>query len=263
MQEFEGKSILITGASSGIGRQLALQCPARGVAQVGLLARRESLLAQTAADLEQRSVQALVLPCDVTDPAQVETACKPFVSRWGAPDLLFLNAGIGEARSAPQLNVAHVRRIMEVNFFGAVHVLDVLLAPMVEKGGGRVVVTSSLAAIRGLPGFAAYSASKAALDRYIESLRVDLGPQLSFTTLEPGFVRTPLTRKNKFHMPFLLEPEDAAVRVWDAVAHRKLRLTFPSPMAWVMRVLKNTPDTLYDKLMRTASPRRPQKNHSH
>jgi NAD(P)-dependent dehydrogenase (short-subunit alcohol dehydrogenase family) len=263
MTEIKDSTALVTGGSSGIGAELAVGLARRGARRIALLARRRDRLEEVGRRVEALGSEALVLACDVTRLEDVTESVHHFVSAWSAPDLLFLNAGIGEAASASRIDVAHVRRLMEVNFFGAVNVLATLTGPMVERGGGRVVATSSLAASRGLPGFAAYSASKAALDRYIESLRVELsGHGLDFTLVEPGFVRTPLTKKNKFHMPFLLDAEEAAERILEAVAKGRSRLTFPLPMAAATGLLKLLPDRIYDSVMSRVSPTRPAKKKS-
>jgi NAD(P)-dependent dehydrogenase (short-subunit alcohol dehydrogenase family) len=258
MTDLSGTTALITGGSSGIGAKVAEGLARRGGARIAIMARRRAHLEEVGRRIESLGAEALVLPCDVTSHADVAESVRHLLSMWRAPDLVFLNAGIGEAVSASRVDVSHVRRIMEVNFFGAVNVLDSILEPMIARGGGRVVATSSLAASRGLPGFAAYSASKAALDRYIEGLRVELsGRGLDFTLAEPGFVRTPLTEKNKFPMPFLIEADEAAERILGAVARGRARLTFPLPMAIATGVLKLLPDRLYDRIMSKASPSRP------
>jgi len=251
MTDFAAKTVVITGASSGIGEALAKAVDGRGGAGLGLLARRTDRLEELAGTLR---AQAVVLTADVTDRDQVKAAAERFAARMGAPDVLFINAGVGQLLTGSRVDASLVRHVMEVNFLGAVHVLEAFLPAMVERGG-HVVVTSSVASRRGLPGFAAYSASKAALDRYVEGLRVQLsGRGVRFTTIEPGFIKTPLTKKNRFWMPFLLEADDAAHRIVKAVERDRRRLTFPAPMAALVKVLGLLPDGIYDRVMRRTLP---------
>lgn len=251
----EGANVFITGASSGIGAALAEQAAARGAALVGLLARNEERLGQVQRGVETHGAEAVLLSADVTDRERLSLVCSEFLERHGPPDFLFVNAGIGRIEQPKQVDPDLVSRIMAVNFQGAVNVLSLFL-PAMEKRGGRVVVTSSIAAYRGLPAAAAYSASKAALDRFVEALRIQyLGTDLSFLLVEPGFVATPMTEKNPFPMPFLLSPSNAATRILDAAESRRRRQTFPLPMALALKTMALLPDSLYDVLAGFMMPR--------
>lgn len=256
MSELQGASVLITGASDGIGAAVARELARRGARRLGLVARRADLLEQVASDVRTAGAEALVLPADVTRPDEVSRAARTFLDTWGAPDLLLLNAGIGDFTSVPRFDAERALRVMAVNYGGAVHVLAALLPALLQRGQGHVVVTSSLAGQRGLPTVGPYSASKAALDRLFESLRLELEPLgIRCTLLLPGFVRTQLTAPNRFKMPFLLTPEEAAMHVVRAIRLDRRRAAFPWPMALFTALAGLLPDCLYDRLMRKLSPR--------
>ncbi len=245
---YRGKTAVVTGASSGIGLALAEALAHRGTATVGLVARRREALEEAADRVRAAGARPVVLPADVTDLEQVRGVLGSFLDEHGLPDLVFANAGVGDLVPARRFRTEAIRRIMETNFFGVVHVLEVLLPGMLERGGW-FVVTSSVAAYRGIPGLAAYSASKAALDRLVEGLRVELAGRIGFALVEPGFVRTAMVARNRFPMPFILEPEEAARRILDGVARGRRRITFPAPVAAGMKLLGVLPDSVYDGLL--------------
>ncbi len=254
-------SILITGASSGIGAALALALAPRG-GRLALVARRQEPLQQLAARVDAAGGHALPLVGDVADPAVVDELHARLVREQGPVEVAFLNAGIGDATSAARFDAARVRRLFEVNVFGVVNWLGVLLPPMLERRRGIIAGTSSLAAGRGLPGSGAYAASKAALSTLLESLRADARRSgVQITVVEPGFVRTPMTDRNHFPMPFMVDVDAAARLILEGVAAGEPQLRFPWPMAAVMQVLSALPASLYDRLsgalMAAQRPRRP------
>ncbi|MBW2732868.1 MAG: SDR family NAD(P)-dependent oxidoreductase [Deltaproteobacteria bacterium] len=243
-------SILITGASSGIGAALAVEV-ARYGGRIALFARREERLHDVAERVAAAGAESLVLAGDVRDPAQVKEAYERMVREHGAPRVAFLNAGVGDSFAIGDFKAHRVRRIFEVNIMGVAHWLEHLLPPMLKKGRGFLVGISSLAAHRGGPMAGAYSASKAALSNLLESLRVEAGPAgVSISTVEPGFVRSELTDKNKFSMPFLMETDVAAALIVDQVAEGRTMIRFPWQMAAFVKLMKHLPMSVYDRMAR-------------
>lgn len=242
---FRGQVALVTGASSGIGAELARQLARQG-ARVAILARRRELLDALAAELRSGGSEVLVLTCDVADPAAVRDALVRLERELGSPDLAILNAGIGESRKLEEFTVEWVRRIFETNLFGVLHFVEPLVAGMLERGRGTVAVTSSLARDRAMTQTGAYSASKAALSAVIESLRIDAWPKgVRLITIEPGFVRSPMTDRNRFPMPFMVPTDRAAAIILRGIAHGRPVIRFPWPMAAITYVLRLLPSRLF------------------
>ena len=142
---------------------------------------------------------------------------------------------------------------MDVNFTGAIHATMAVLPHMMARKSGHLVVVSSVAGFRGLPKSSAYSASKAAISTYWESLRVEVQPHgIAATTINPGYIKTPLTDKNKHPMPFIITAEKAAKIMANGILARRKVITFPARMRWAMRLMRFLPNWLYDRLMRQA-----------
>ncbi|MDP6540385.1 MAG: SDR family NAD(P)-dependent oxidoreductase [Planctomycetota bacterium] len=246
----------ITGASSGIGRALALRLAAEGDA-MALAARRADLLADLAETITAEGGRALALACDVTDRRSVEAAVASCEGELGPIDRLVVNAGIGSPSPGTDFVTRHVEKTLEVNLLGAVNTIGAVLPAMVERDLGHVIGISSLAGYRGLPGAAAYCASKAALSTLLESLRMDLRRTgVAVTTVCPGFVRTPMTDRNRFPMPFMVEVDDAARTIARAIASRRAFCAFPRSMALAMAAMRLVPRPLYEWVAaRPSSPR--------
>ena len=252
-----GQKVIITGASSGIGRALALEYARRG-ATLGLIARREDLLAQLAASLP---VCSHIYAVDVTDSHALAAAAGDFTARAGCPDIVIANAGVsvGTLTGCSEDN-AVFEEVIRVNLTGMMLTFQPFVEAMKRQHSGVLVGIASVAGFRGLPGAAAYSASKAAAISYLESLRVELhGSGISVVTICPGYVATPLTAKNPYRMPFLLDPAAAASKIAAAIAARKRFYVLPWQMALVGWVLRRLPRPLYDLLFANAphKPRRP------
>jgi short-subunit dehydrogenase len=246
--DWKGKVVLITGASSGIGRALALELGKRG-ARLGLTARRGEELLRLGEEIERAGGEALALPADVRDPAAMNEAAERVRARWGRVDVLVANAGMSSTTAGTRLNAGEVGDVISVNVLGVVNSVAAVLPGMLERGAGHLVAISSLASYRGMPKSGAYSASKAAVSTLFESLRVDLRRSgIDVTTIHPGFIRTPLTEGRKKKLPFLLEPEDAACRIIRAVERRARTYAFPWQLASLVRVIKHMPGAVYDRL---------------
>jgi NADP-dependent 3-hydroxy acid dehydrogenase YdfG len=241
------KSVFITGASSGLGRGLALHYAKRG-ATVHAAARRKDELSRLASDAPAGSI--VRVPLDVQDvDALVNAIHRAEEASGGALDLVIANAGVGKPTSARKMDWAVVKWIMDVNVTAACVTIAAALPKMVERDRGQVVMMSSLAAFRGMPGNAAYCASKAAVATFMESVRVDLQPtRVRATTIYPGFVKTELTAKNKFRMPFLVEVDRAVEVMAKGIDNGAKTIAYPLPMVAVTRTLGAVPRSLYEPL---------------
>lgn len=252
------QKVVITGASSGIGRALAVEYARRG-AVLGLIARRADLLDQLAATLPVRSH---CYPADVRDVAALARAARDFVARAGCPDIVIANAGISAGTSTAEVDDNDVfEEILATNLTGMMLTFQPFIEEMRVRRQGVLVGIASVAGFRGLPGAAAYSASKAGAISYLESLRVEMsGSGVSVVTICPGYVATPLTAKNPYRMPFIMKAEVAAEKMADAIAARKRFYVLPWQMALFGRILRHLPRPLYEVLFARAphKPRRPQ-----
>ena len=236
-----GGTVFITGASSGIGAALARELSGRGWS-VGLVARRAELLQALARELGSGCAWA---EADVSQQASVERAFAALEERLGPCDLLVANAGVGSFTWVRGLDAAEVRRVMEVNFGGAVNAVAAVLPSMLDRRRGHLVAISSLAAYRGLPLGAAYSASKAALSTFMESIRQQLrGTGVAVTTVHPGYVDTPMTAVNRHKLPFLLPADVFARRVADGLEKGRVEINLPWQMAWFLGLLRLAPNWL-------------------
>jgi short-subunit dehydrogenase len=247
---FANQVAVITGASSGIGRALARALAAEG-AKVGLVARREAELGGLAAEVAAAGGTAAYAPADVSQREPTVAAIRQVAAQLGPVDLLIANAGVGAPTVVePAFNVADVEKMFRVNLFGVVYAIEAVLPEMLRRGRGHVAAVSSMAAYRGLPGESAYCASKAAVNTFMEGLRVQLrGRGVAVTTVCPGFVRTPMTEVNQFKMPWLLEADDAARRIVRALRRRRKVYNFPWQMALLMKVTAWLPDWVLARAM--------------
>jgi NAD(P)-dependent dehydrogenase (short-subunit alcohol dehydrogenase family) len=238
----------ITGASSGLGRELAIELARRGC-DVALLARRKEALEETAVAVRGAGRRAAVVPCDVRDRAAVLDAFQEVQRALGPVDLLVAGAGISLPVSAARWDGRRVAEVFDVNLLGVVHAIEGVLPGMLERRAGRIVGISSLAAWRAFPAHAPYGASKAALNFVLESLRLELLPSgVGVTTICPGYIRTPLIKPFRFPMPFLLDADVAARRIADAVAAGKRVHAFPWPMALAVRFSRLLPGFVWDRI---------------
>ena len=246
----EGRSILITGASSGIGAALAVHLAGFG-GQIALVARRRAKLEHVAAKVVERGALPLVLECDTRSPEAVAAAHDKLVSHHGPVDVAFLNAGVGGFSGLDGLRVRSIKHLFDVNVFGVLHWMELLMPSMLDRQQGIVAVTSSLAALRGLADGAPYAATKAAISCLIDGWRDEgrrAGVQLS--VIEPGFIKSEMTENSKFHMPFLMETDDAAERIAYDVARGQHRVRFPWQLSTIMRVLSALPTSAFDQVSR-------------
>lgn len=240
------KTVWLVGASSGIGEAFAKQVSATGCNLI-LSARREEKLK----DVAEACGGAHVVALDVCERASVEKAYSEIKEKYGAVDVLIANAGTHKPTRVKHFNVDEYRRVLEVNFFGVLNCFEAVLPDMIERRQGHLVAVSSIAGYRGLPRAAAYGASKSALTHFCESIRLDLEPlDVDVTVVSPGFVKTPLTDKNDFDMPFLMEAEDAAKEMLKGIEQRKYEVHFPWKFTYILKFLRVIPFSLYHRLVR-------------
>ena len=242
--------VFITGASSGIGAALARHYGRQG-AVLGLLARRGGPLQELADELGGKH---RVYVADVADAAAVADAARNFLAEVGVPDLVIANAGISVGTLTQEAGDHDaIERVFQVNVFGLINSLAPFVTAMNAAGRGTLAGVASVAGIRGLPGAGAYSASKAAVIAYLESLRVELhGSGVQVVTVAPGYIDTPMTAVNDYPMPFMLPVDVAARRIARVIAAGRSYAVVPWQMAIVAKVLRLLPNCVFDALFARA-----------
>jgi short-subunit dehydrogenase len=241
------ETALITGASSGIGRELAKLIASEGTL-VYLAARRRPQLDAVVDEIARAGGRAEAVVLDVSDADETHDAVSRIDARTPL-DLVIANAGIGRGTPAKKTPWASVQEVLEVNLLGAVATLMGALPGMVARNRGHLVGVASLAGLRGLPKFNAYSASKAGLITFLESTRLDLHKtDIAVTTVEPGFVRTEMTTKVKKGR-FDVDADEAARIIRRAMAARASVCRFPRPTAAALTAVSLLPDSVYDFLV--------------
>jgi len=251
------KRVVITGASSGIGAALARHY-AEQHAILGLIARRESALR---ALVEKLPCKCIVYALDVRDGPALHRAAADFVSRYGCPDIVIANAGVSTGTLTEHAeDLQAFQTVIDVNVIGMSKTFQPFVAAMREGRKGTLAGIASVAGYRGLPGSAAYAASKAAVISYLESLRIEMrGTGVNVVTICPGFVLTPLTAENPYRMPFAISADCAARKIISIIERGTVFAVIPWQMALVARLLHVMPRWLYDRLLKGAprKPRRP------
>lgn len=241
MRNWAGKRYWLVGASEGLGRALAEHMSRAGVELV-LSARSRERLDDLATSLPGR---ALVVPVDVRDGAAVQEAAHAA----GAVDGVVYLAGAYWPQSARDWDAAQVEAMCDINFTGAARVMGAVVPAMVARGAGHLVLIGSLAGFRGLPGAIGYGASKAGLMHLAESMQADLrGTGIEVQLVNPGFIRSRLTAKNDFTMPFIMNPADAAAETFDHMGTGHFRKSFPMFFSWLFRLGRFLPDWAWLRL---------------
>ena len=240
----------ITGASSGIGQALAARFHAAGY-RLALVARRADAVSRWAGEAGLDPSRVAVYGADVRDVVTITGAGRACIAAHGLPDVVIANAGISVGvDSAVYEDLEVMRATWETNNLGLAATFQPFVAPMRARGSGTLVGIASVAGIRGLPGHGAYSASKAAVISYCESLRGELRASgVRVVTIAPGYIDTPLTRANRYAMPFLMRADDFADRAFRAIAAGARFRVIPWQMGWVARLLRILPDALFDRLL--------------
>lgn len=234
--EFKDKRIWIVGASAGIGQALARELAARG-ARLVLSARSTDALEALRDDLGQGEV----VPCDIGDPESLTDARGEILTH-GPLDAMICTAALYDPGRVDQIEREAARKLVDVNLLGTLWFAQA--APGLLREGGQLVIFGSVAGYFGLPKGQLYSATKAAVINLVESLRVEYAPGIDVRLISPGFVKTRLTEKNDFAMPFVLEPEQAARRIADGLAKDRFETHFPRRLTWQLKLLKRLPYAL-------------------
>ena len=243
----------VTGASSGIGRELAVALCMRGW-KVVASARGEAPLAELVAAAPGGG-EIVALPLDITDVAAVDKALAGILAAHGPIDLAILNAGTHIPTPAENFDRNAVRTLVDTNLMGTVNCLGALLPNLIERRGGEIAVVSSMTGYAGLPTAAAYGATKAALINMCEALRPELELQgVSLRLVDPGFIDTPLTRLNRFPMPFLISADKGAAAILKGLGTRRFEITVPRRMAFLMKLLRVLPYPLFFAVTRRITP---------
>jgi short-subunit dehydrogenase len=243
------RTAFVTGASVGIGAELAKLLARQGL-HVAIAARREPELAAVAAAIRAEGGHATVVPVDVSDAAAITAAVQRIDAEQGGLDLVVANAGVATQRHSAKLQWDDCATMLGVNVIGATATLVAAIPGMVARGRGHLVGVSSIAAYRGLPKLAVYSASKAYLSAMLEGMRVDLGPKgICVTDVRPGYVRTAMN-EGAGKLPMELQPVEAAQEIVDAILAKKAVHAFPMPVAAAMRSAAALPRGLWTAFAR-------------
>jgi NAD(P)-dependent dehydrogenase (short-subunit alcohol dehydrogenase family) len=239
----------ITGASSGIGKSVALELARRGWT-VAISARREEELTKIVTEGIGLAGRLVAFPLDVTDAEAFRRTHQAIETAMGPIALVFLNAGIAPYVQAPELDLDAIRKVIEVNYFGVFAGLGAVMPGMAKRGKGQIAVTASVAGYGGLPRAAAYGSTKAAVIYLCEALRFDCAKHsILLQVVNPGFVRTPLTDKNDFPMPTIISEEDAARRTVDGFEKGRFEIAYPKRLAYVLKFINLLPYWLYFRVV--------------
>ena len=242
--------VFITGASSGIGQALALRYYQAGY-RLALVARRAELMAQWAQDAHLDASRYGIYCADVSSIDSIVNAGAQCLAQQGLPAVVIANAGISVGvDTAYRADLDAMAQLFATNNIGLAASFHPFIEPMRMRGSGVLVGIASVAGIRGLPGHGAYCASKAAVISYCESLRGELrGTGVRVLTLSPGYIDTPLTRKNKYPMPFLMSAPAFADKAFRAIGSNATYRVIPWQMGWVAKLLRLLPNRLFDSLL--------------
>jgi len=251
--DWRGRRVWIIGASSGIGAALVRRLHAAG-ALLALSARGSDALHQLAQDWSE----VLVLPLDVSAPEACNGPLANILARWGGVDVVFFLAGTYKPVHAWQLDAEEAQASIATNLTGVIAGVAALMPTILDQGSGALVLVSSVAGYRGLPKSLVYGASKAGLINFAETLYQDLhGKGISVFLVNPGFVATPMTQQNDFHMPALIDADDAAKRILDGMARGRFEIHFPKRFTLWLKLLRLLPYRWYFAIVRRVMRGRP------
>ena len=235
------KKIWVTGASTGIGKAVAEKFSKEGW-KVAISARREELLKNIAQDNN-----IFDYPLDVTNEKKVDEVFKKILEDFKSIDLCIFNAGTYEPKLEKEISKEQIRKTMEVNFFGVVNCIKAVEKYFKNKKNGHISIVSSIAGYRGLPNSSGYGPSKAAASNLAESLYFDFKKDnVKISLISPGFIKTPMTDKNEFRMPFIRSPEFAAEKIYNGlVKSNSFEITFPKQLTTIFKLFKVLPNRIY------------------
>ena len=240
------KTIWITGGSTGIGKALALKFADEGW-NVAISARRESLLKEISDSHENISS----FPLDVTDKLKCNEVFQNIISKFKTLDICFFSTGTWDPKKEKDIDLDQIENVFKVNFFGTLNTIKCVEKYFKNKRGGTITIVSSIAGYRGLPNSTGYGPSKSALNNLAESLYFDFGrSNVRVCLVSPGFIKTPMTDKNDFKMPFLKTTEYAAEKIYDGLVNKKVfEIHFPKPLTLTLKILKLIPSKIYFSLI--------------
>ena len=241
------KKIWITGASSGIGKALAIKFAKEGW-QVAASARRENLLNE----ISESNENIYSFPLDVTDSEKCKNVFNKIKEKFQEIDISVFCTGVHDPKSEKKFNLESITKIMNVNFFGTINSVNAVYEYYKEKKSGQISIVSSVAGYRGLPTGGAYCASKSALTTYAESLFFDMKRfNVRVSVVHPGFIKTPMTDQNDFPMPMIKSPEFAADQMFKGLTQSNaFEIHFPKQFTFIMKILKIMPNWLYLRLVK-------------
>ncbi|MSU79329.1 MAG: SDR family NAD(P)-dependent oxidoreductase [Gemmataceae bacterium] len=241
---------IITGASSGLGWELAKALAAEGAA-VGVLARRKDRLDALVAEIQAKGGRAAAAAVDVSDRKRTIAAIRSLRDQLGPIDLLVANSGIGRPTLVDPINHEDIDAMFQINTMGVVNAIEAVLPEMIERRKGHIAGVSSLAAYLPMPGESGYCASKAAASMYLDCLRLHMRDYgIDVTTICPGFIETPMTETNTFKMPWLMQPDVASRCIVNALYRKKKVYNFPWQLTFLIKFARWMPDWLVAWVLR-------------
>ncbi|MDC0044054.1 SDR family NAD(P)-dependent oxidoreductase [Candidatus Pelagibacter sp.] len=240
------KVIWITGASSGIGKALAIKFASEGWI-VAASARRENLLNE----LNKININIHSFPLDVTNINQCKLVFKNIINKFKNIEISVFSTGIHDPKSEKEFNLEKIRKIMEVNYFGTMNSINSIYDYYNNKKSGQISIVSSVAGYRGLPAAGAYCASKSALTSFTESLHFEMKKKnVRVSLISPGFIKTPMTDQNDFPMPMIKSPEFAAEQIYIGLTKKRVfEIHFPKIFTFFMKILRILPSSIYFKFL--------------
>ncbi|MGE5810664.1 MAG: SDR family NAD(P)-dependent oxidoreductase [Ignavibacteria bacterium] len=254
--ELQGKNIILTGASSGIGYALAEEL-AKENCNLALISRRKYITDELSVKLKKYSGKIISVECDVSSKSCVSSACDIINSEFERIDAVILNSGTGSRTTIENFNSSDAENVFGVNVMGIIYFIEKLLPGFIKRKEGMIIGVSSISDVRGFPGSGLYPSSKAAATNFLESLRVELRKyNVKVLTVRPGFVKTPMTDKNEFYMPFLMDVHKAAVIIIKGIKKEKKIIEFPFPTILGSKLIKIMPVFLFDFLLSRELPKK-------
>lgn len=254
--DLKNKTVLITGASSGIGYSLAKLLPKENCS-LALLSRNSEKLQNLEDEIKNYGMTVKAYKCDIVKPDEVKNVFDSVKKDFGKIDIALLNSGISSRADVSHYSSQVAKEIFDVNTLGIVNCVEQLIPDFMKRKEGMIVGVSSLADSRGYPRSGFYNASKAAATLLLESLRIELKPfNVKVLIIKPGFVRTPMTDKNEFYMPFLMDVHRASQKILEGIKKEKRIIQFPLPIVIGSKIIKFIPDWLFDYLMSKPLPSR-------
>lgn len=240
------KNIVLTGASSGIGFELAKKIAAEKC-NLALLNRRVDVIEKLSSELSAYGSKVIAVKCDVTNKDEVVLAFGEVKGSFGSIDIAVLNSGISGLIAVEKFDSSVAKQIIDTNVIGMINCIEALLPDFIKSRNGMIVGVSSLADGRGFPKSGVYCASKAAASIFLESMRAELKSyNVKVLTVKPGFVRTPMTAKNNFAMPFLINADKAASVILSGIKKEKRIIQFPLPTVISVKLLRLLPNSIFE-----------------